>query len=191
MAEELPDDWVPWTLTLADFDADGHLDMAATAGGYGDQPSPDRLWQGNADGTFVDRSVATGFDSSEGHFGMAMADFDRDGYPDLVVRPGEGGVKFWENPCGEEAWVELELRGPPSNSEGFGARVELTAGGRVDLREVHGVRALGQDDSTLHFGLGRVDLIEHLRVRWADGAITEAEDLPVRRRIEVRHPSLQ
>jgi hypothetical protein len=186
--EEFDDDWVPWSIVMADFDGDGIDDVAATAGGYEDQRNPDRLWHGLADGTYADRSAATGFDSADGHFGMALADFDGDGFPDLAVRPGRGPVQLWENPCGSGAWLQVELLGPRGNPEGFGARVELTVGDRVLLRELHGVRSLGQDDSVAFFGLGPDEVADGVKVVWPDGEVTEGAALGARRRVTVAHP---
>jgi hypothetical protein len=41
-------------------------------------------------------------------------------------------------------------------------------------------------DPRFHFGLGEVELVEQLVVRWADGSETELTDVAVNRLIEVK-----
>lgn len=90
----------PHSLTLADFDQDGALDIYL-ATWYGSNgagglylPTPDRLFRGNGDGTFVDVTDELGDqydpDSTSGApgragFGVAPGDFDDDGDIDLYV----------------------------------------------------------------------------------------------------------
>ncbi|MEE2829675.1 MAG: ASPIC/UnbV domain-containing protein, partial [Myxococcota bacterium] len=71
---------------------------------------------------------------------------------------------------------------------GLGSRVEVVLGDRVDVTEVHGVRAVGQSPARLHFGLGDVATVDLVRVVFPDGTEVRAEDVPTRRVIEVVHP---
>jgi len=190
--------WLGWSLELIDFDHDGFLDLAAVAGSTPPRdPSspafcdcafqPDVFWQGNADGSFTERSLEVGFNEVEHHYGMAAADFNGDGARDLVVVPDQGRPKLWMNRCSAGAWVEVELRGPASNAEGYGARVEVRAGEQTWIREMHNLRSFGQSPSRIHFGLGDRDSIDEVRVSWPDGSLTFARDVPVRRTLTVLH----
>ena len=91
------------------------------------------------------------------------------------------------NQCGDGAWLEIELIGPRENSQGFGAQVEVDDGERVHLREIHGLRATAQGPSRLHFGLGGVDVVPRVTIRWPDGETSEAHDIGSRRVITVVH----
>ena len=190
--------WFGWSLELVDFDNDGHLDLPVVGGSTPPRdPSspaycdcsfqPDTIWQGNADGTFTERGTEVGFNETEDHYGMAAADFNGDGARDLIVVPDEGRPKLWMNQCSSGAWVEVELRGPVSNAEGYGARVRVTAGERVWLRELHSLRSVGQSPSRLHFGLGAVDQVDEVRVMWPDGSLTYASNVPTRRTLTFLH----
>jgi len=190
--------WFGWSLELVDLDHDGNLDLPVVAGSTPprnpEDPAfcdcsfqPDAIWQGNANGTFTERSLDVGFSEIEDHYGMAAADFDGNGARDLVVIPDEGRPKLWMNQCSAGAWVEIELRGPHANTEGYGARVEVQAGDRTWVREMHNLRSVGQSPSRLHFGLGEVDKLSELRVLWPDGTLTFAKEVPVRRVLTVLH----
>ena len=190
--------WVGWSLELIDLDNDGLLDGAAAAGpppdfgnvGLSDASAvqPDALWQGT-DGGFVERGVELGFGDGAAHFGLATADLDADGTREIVIGTWQGPMSIWDNPCGEAAWLELSLDGPGSNRQALGARVELQAGGVSHLREVLGPRALGQSVPDLHFGLGELDVVDEVRIRWLDGEETVLNDVAVRQRLEVAHPA--
>ena len=189
--------WSPWSLEAVDLDNDGQVDMVAAAGpppgplGVPDSPfsavQPDVLWQGTSAG-FVDRSVEAGFSDPAAHYGLASADLDGDGTRELILGSWGGPVALWNNPCGPGAWVEVVLDGPDGNRQGFGARVEVQASAQIDVQELHALRTLGQSAAELHVGLGSAAAVDRIEVRWPDGAVTEAEDLPVNARITVRHP---
>jgi len=188
--------WEAWSVELLDFDNDGALDGAAAAGSPdtpGGPVRPDALWQGawTGDGlTFTDRSDELGFNLPEEHYGLAAADFDGDGFRDIVIGSRDGPPVFWDNPCGSGAWLEIELEGPASNTQAFGARVTTRFGdGRADIQEVLGPRGLGQSPAAVHVGLGD-ETEASIEVWWPDGQTTVVNDAPARRRVRIRHPSL-
>ena len=94
------------------------------------------------------------------------------------------------NSCGDNAWLAIELIGPPGNQEGFGARAEVTGSGGTQIRELYNLRGMGQGPSRFQFGLGGDDEAERVRIEWPDGAVSEAERVPTRRFMRVTHPSL-
>jgi hypothetical protein len=186
-----PYDWSTWSLDFVDVQNDGWEDLAVAAGPVFPAPGaaqPDALFERVADGGFVNRSEDLQFDDSRSHCGLAAADFAGDGYLDVLVTGNEGPPRLWMNPCGEAAWIAFELDGPASNRLAVGGRVTVEAGGRRWIREVFGMRAVGQSPSRLHFGLGEVDVVDRVEVRWPDGATSLAEGVPLRRLVTVVHP---
>ena len=181
-------DMSSWSVEMVDLDNDGWVDVVAAAGGTPGQLMEDAIWQGQADGGFVERSAETGVRDPAEHFGMVADDFDGDGFRDLVFSGWTGRPTFWSNPCGEGRWIELRLVGPPGNTAALGARVETDLGHRVDIQEVHALRALGQASPGLHLGLGAAEQTGSVTIYWTDGRITSIPSLDANRVVTVRHP---
>jgi len=91
-------------VALFDFDSDGLLDIFVVGGGFFDgsdkkviQGHPNKLYKNLGNWKFRDVSQAAGVDAPlfYGH-GVAVADYDRDGWPDLLVT-GYGRVCLYHN----------------------------------------------------------------------------------------------
>jgi hypothetical protein len=96
-------------VALLDYDNDGYLDIFVANGarihaGQSDTEVPDksapefwnRLYRNNHDGTFTDVTEKAGVRGSGYGMGVAVADYDNDGYPDLLVT-NFGSVILYHN----------------------------------------------------------------------------------------------
>jgi enediyne biosynthesis protein E4 len=92
-------------VSLLDYDSDGLLDLFFTGGGSLEpgppvkvNGRPSALFHNEGNWTFRDVTVEAGFfhDTSLYTHGSTVADFDRDGYPDLVVI-GFQGLRLYQN----------------------------------------------------------------------------------------------
>ncbi|HEX4612395.1 MAG TPA: VCBS repeat-containing protein, partial [Urbifossiella sp.] len=84
-----------------DYDADGWFDLfCVQAGplppGRVDDPPTHKLYRNNRDGTFSDVTVQAGLDRPGFGTGVAVGDYDNDGFDDLVVT-ALGGVSLFHN----------------------------------------------------------------------------------------------
>ena len=97
---------------MEDFDNDGHLDIMASSWGLGDQL---HYYRNNGDGSFTDRTDAAGLTGQVGGLDLFHADYDNDGYRDVVVPRG--------------AWMKSDGRYPNSllRNMGDGTFRDLTA----------------------------------------------------------------
>jgi FG-GAP-like repeat/ASPIC and UnbV len=75
---------------MDDFDGDGELDIVASSMGLRD---PLRFFHNNGDGTFSERSEAAGLTGEIGGLNIVHADYDNDGFPDLLVLRGGWGQR--------------------------------------------------------------------------------------------------
>ncbi len=192
-----------WAVLLEDFDLDGDLDLFVANGHVYPQvdahdsnteyrQAPQLLFNDGA-GRLSPRPELAGPGFSLRVLGRsaAAADFDRDGDIDLAVtRDGEPPLLL-ENrlaPAGA-SWLALRLAGTRSNREGLGARVEVVAGGRTQVREVRRSRGyLGGSDAELVFGLGGAAAAERVVIRWPSGARQTLGPLAAWRVHVVREP---
>ena len=70
---------------LEDMDLDGDLDIMASSWGLSDQL---RYFRNNGDGTFTDRTEAAGLAGVAGGLNLRRADYNNDGYPDVLILRG-------------------------------------------------------------------------------------------------------
>lgn len=136
-------------VALFDYDNDGRLDVFFTNGAKIPAPMPrggapdksdrafrDRLYHQNADGTFTDvteRAGVTGVPQNRYGMGVAVGDFDNDGFDDLYVT-GYGSNTLYRNDGGER-FTDVTARagvaaGGWSASAGF---LDYDNDGRLDL----------------------------------------------------------
>jgi hypothetical protein len=118
-------------------------------------------------------------------------DFDGDGYLDIVLAGPGAAPAYWANTCGEGAWLEVDVRGPPGNPLGLGSRVVVDLGDGTQVREVSGPRGPGQAPARVHLGLGDRDTVVRLEVIFPDGTVAMAEGLETRRVVTAVHPDAQ
>ncbi|MBS1859151.1 MAG: VCBS repeat-containing protein [Acidobacteria bacterium] len=113
---------------IFDYNNDGYLDIAITAGHGGCS-----LYRNNGDGTFTDVSIESGLDTCVNGFSIVAGDYDNDGFVDLFVTrlgfyPGDGtlyhnngdgtftdvtekaGLQVWE-PVFSGHWVDYDCDG--------------------------------------------------------------------------------
>src|SRR5437016_2256301 len=78
-------------VALLDYDNDGWLDIYLVNGSTiaamkGAEPAPRAmLFHNNHDGTFIDITAKAGVSNGRWSFGVAVADYDNDGWPDIYV----------------------------------------------------------------------------------------------------------
>lgn len=190
---------IGWSLDFRDIDNDGLVDVLQSSapdhGGIwgGTDAFPDLLWRQLPGGGFDDITAETSFGSDAQHIGMVSADFDDNGAIDVLFQ-----AEFWDdiplllmNRCGEGHWINVELRGPPDNSEGVGAWFRFEYGDRHEIRELYTMRATTQNPTRMHQGLGASVVVDKLEVHWPDGIITVAENVPTDRVVTAVHPAAE
>jgi len=96
---------------LEDFDRDGRLDLLLSAIGFED---PLKLFHLRDDGRYEDGAAAAGLTGLTGGLNMVQADFDNDGWTDVLVLRG--------------GWMGREARFPPSllRNDGDGTFTDVT-----------------------------------------------------------------
>jgi hypothetical protein len=175
-----------------DADLDGHLDVAVANGHIqrdneqiGGNPTAQeaQLFLGDGRARFREVSAQAGEYFRQRYLGrgLAWADFDNDGRPDLAFSHNGGPVALLHNQTQTaNNWLGLELvgDGKKSNRNAIGARVAIEYAGRRQVRFVNGGGSyLSANDRRVLAGLGSATRAERVRVTWPSGRKQEFRDL--------------
>ena len=166
-----------------DYDNDGWLDLFIANGHvYPEMESIDpqthfkqinTLFHNEGNGKFVEttKQSGDGFKTPYAGRGVAFADFDNDGFLDIVVGNNGDPPLLLHNSGGTgNHFVNFRLMGTKSNRDAMGARVRIVAGGLSQIREIAGGGSyLSQSDLRANFGLGKATRVETVEIRWPSG----------------------
>ena len=147
---------------LGDFDNDGWLDLFFTTVYSGDSSV---LYRNMGAWRFENVTKKHQL-TSEKTYQAAWADFDNDGYLDMVT-----GARLYRNPGGSNSWIRVQLVGTRGvNLSAIGAQVRVKLGDYVLTRQVEtGTGEGNQNDMRMHFGLGDHTGPVDVEIRWPDG----------------------
>ncbi len=102
--------------------------------------------------------------------GLASADLDGDGDPDLVLTQNGRPAVLLRNEGAAGGWLGLRLWAGRQGSAAYGARATLSAGGRRQSATlVSGRSYLSSPEPSLVFGLGSENEVEQLEIAWPGG----------------------
>ena len=181
-------DW-GWAASFADFDNDGDLDLCHTNGIDWPAPffaevfhgdfidDPCRMWLNNGDGTFTDVSDASGFNDTRSGKGLLTFDYDNDGDLDVfIANNGEHPVLYRNDSTGLGNWIKINTEGTESNRDGICAFITIIPDSNQPsvfcCREVDGgSNFLGQNENTVHFGVGMATQLDEVRIEWPSGIV--------------------
>ncbi len=182
-----------WGILTADLDHDGLLDIVETNGwslpSYSGELS--KVWQNAGNGTFTEVAASAGFDHDLDGLGILNFDLENDGDQDVLVTAYNDEVRLYRNELNlpDSNWLRvfLDTAGEPGLApDGFGARIQVTAGGKVQHGAILGCsHYLSQSELSAHFGLGAAGTIDELRVDWPDGRTTILHNLPANQTLNV------
>ncbi|HUE71093.1 MAG TPA: CRTAC1 family protein [Pirellulaceae bacterium] len=201
---------IPFTgfgTAFLDMDLDGNLDLAI-ANGRVRRPDRDRappadpaafwrayaepnqLFLGDGKGGFALVASAQPF-CAEPHVarGLAVGDLDNDGDLDLVTSEINGPLRVFRNVAPRAGnWLMVAAIDPQRGGrDAYGAVLTVEAGGKRWSRDINPAYSyLSSNDPRAHFGLGQVDSVDRIIVRWPDGSEESFAGGPANRLVTVR-----
>jgi hypothetical protein len=192
--------YVGFGAAFVDYDNDGDLDMAVANGDVIDNVKLVRdsssyeqlnlLLRNDGTGKFTSVGALSGpgFALKKASRALAVADLDNDGDLDIVVSNVGNTADVLQNDGGNRSnSILVRTVGSRSNRDGIGARLKLSVGGRIFVREVKaGSSYLAQNDLRVHFGMGNATKADRLEIRWPNGGVDTIEGIEANRILTVR-----
>jgi enediyne biosynthesis protein E4 len=174
-----------------DYDNDGWVDLFIANGHVYpeiEQASPgtrykqvNSVFHNDGRGKFVETSKETGVADQTPHAarGVAFADFDNDGFVDVLVADNGDPPLLLHNGGDENHFINFKLVGTTSNRDAMGARVHVVSGGISQIREIAGGGSyLSQSDLRANFGTGRATVAQTVEIKWPSGQTQTFHDVP-------------
>lgn len=131
------------------------------------------VFKNNGGITFTKMNSAWGINIASNSNGAAYADLDNDGDLDLVINNINDVAFIYRNDANhifQNNYLSVKLDGEKQNRFGVGARVTLYNGEGKQVQQQLMSRGFQSSVSpVLHFGLGRVDVIDSIHVAWQSG----------------------
>jgi len=171
---------------FGDFNNDGYVDFLL---GNGDPhmnrtEPPTVLEYDERSGKYKNITFAAGLPfTGKGH-GANMADLAGDGRLCLIMASGGAypgdllTTSVFRPRFLPGNYLNVRLTGTKSNRNAIGARLRLDAGGRSRHHLVTGGSGFGCLPYEQHFGLGKLDRVDALEIRWPSGLTQRFEGVP-------------
>jgi len=181
-----------WGTVAIDFDHDTLTDIVATT-------QSGRQWAFRNTGIvgaipqFTDVTNASGLTTGISGRGLSNLDIDNDGDQDLVFFPRNGPLTVFRSDLdmthGDANWVRVLLESadePGIAPNGVGSVVKVTVNGQTQMGRIDaGSNYLSQSELSAHFGLGSANVIDEIRVEWANGEETILEGVAVNQTLTI------
>ncbi len=121
--------------------------------------------------TFKNEAEKIGFTVPSFSNGAAYADLDGDGDLDLVINNENSEAFVYRNMASEKLhhhYLKIKLNGISPNNFGLGARITIFSNNNKQVLEQMPSRGFESSvDPVLNFGLGDVNIIDSLMIRWS------------------------
>jgi hypothetical protein len=151
-------------------------------------------FRNNGDLTFSDASADWGLMKPGFSNGAAYADLDGDGDLDLIVNNIDDEAHIYRNMSRErdpdnDHFLQVTFQGDTLNKGGFGALVELHyGGGQRQVYENTPYRGyLSTIQNIAHFGLGKLEVVDTVLVKWPDGKMQQWLHVPANQVLTADH----
>lgn len=193
---------------FVDLDHDGDLDILLVNGrvqrpneaSSGGQPAsfwapygePNQIFVNDGRGKFAERTAEPFREPRELSRALAIGDWDNDGDMDALISNSAGPYRLYRNDAPKAGhWLRVRAVEPRwGGRDAYDAEVTvIAAGGKKRWKRLvnPGSSYLSSTDPRVHFGLGDVEKIEAIEVRWPDGQLERFPGDGVDRPMVIEH----
>ncbi|UZR93695.1 VCBS repeat-containing protein [Chondrinema litorale] len=150
------------------------------------------FYKNQGDLTFKDQSKEWRVDSPSYSNGAAFADLDNDGDVDFITNNINDYPFIYtnledQNP-NKNNFLRVALIGPKLNENGLGVKLWLEDESIQLFHEHYIVRGYKSTvENTIHFGLGDVQNVKSLSIRWPDGKTQKLSNIQVNQKVEINY----
>ena len=182
-------------VVLFDGDLDGDLDVLTANGHINPQAGernenstyaqPAQFFINDGNGRFTEAAASLGLEAPLVGRGLAVADVDTDGDPDVLITENNGPVRLLRNDLATGArWLRVRLVG-----QTIDALVIVWAGGLAQYRRIRaGHSFASQSERTATFGLGNRETADSILVHWPSGVDSRVYSAASNRTLEIEEP---
>ncbi len=140
---------------------------------------------------FEDQTSFLGLDQPSFSNGSAYGDLDNDGDLDLIVNNVNMESFIYRNNTEklfpENKYLKVKLVGDQKNLDAVGSNVTLFSNNKMIYLEQMPIRGFQSTvDNILTFGLGKINIIDSLIVKWFDGSISKKTNILPNQSILIR-----
>ena len=163
-----------WNAKAADLDNDGWQDIYV-ATGFIDSGIHTNVFFHNKKGRYFERQEeAYGLQDYLYTTSYVYTDLDNDGDLDIVANGINAPVRLFINNEANNHSISIQLFDKKNDLHAVGSKVYIYYGNNgQQMREVKlGGGFLSFNSTRLHFGLGKLKKIKHIKIRWNDGYVT-------------------
>ncbi len=114
--------------------------------------------------------------------GAVYSDLDNDGDLDLVTNNIDEKAFIYENRSDtflkDNRYIKLKLKGSKNNQDAIGAKISVYTKGDIQMSEVFRTKGyLSSVTSIQHFGLGKNNKVDSIKVQWPDGGSSTQKNI--------------
>ena len=154
-------------------------------------PVHNYIFKNNRDLTFLNKSMAWGFEKKGFSTGAAYSDLDNDGDLDLVFNNQNETGSVYRNMLREtdnsSNYLKINLRGSGKNTHGLGSKIYVYTKKGVQFLEQMPSRGYQSSVSTtLHFGLAEIQTIDSIVVEWPGSKVNVLKNIKANQTIEIK-----
>jgi tetratricopeptide (TPR) repeat protein len=183
---------VGWGTQAADLNRDGWLDLLVLNGHLVDHTHRSipfrmlpQLFEGHPDRF----ELALDSESSDSFLSnpslgrtLALLDWNRDGRPDFVAGHLDQPVSLLENHTDAQNWVQFQFIGTTSERDAIGTTVNIVSGKNQWTGWLVGGSFLCSNEAVVDFGIGRLEQLTEITIRWPSGVQQSIRDVPANQR---------